>query len=178
MRKEKFVYIILLLLMLLISTSPVVFAGKSFYWLVTDGDIDPQFYIYNYQDQYVGEGLYERIAQFQWYVDRGISRSGTLTGLDKPISGTKATFSMSSLGNDLVLNVQIYRGKVSDPSAGPEIYKWTIADGKSSSYTCISVGFTNLINGQPLSVVSLYENDIAYIGLPNLLKFECRMQLI
>jgi hypothetical protein len=85
---------------------------------------------------------------------------------------------MSSIGNDLVLCVQIYRGKESDPSSGPEIYKWTIADGKSSSYTCIKIEFTNLINGKPLSVVSLYENDIAYISLPNVLKFQCRMQLI
>ena len=177
MKKNKFAALVLLMLMLVISTAPMVCAGKSFYWLVTDGVIDSQIVFVEHSDYWTGEGLEEQIAQFQWYVDRGTSRGGSLIGLDKPVSGTKATLSMISSGNDLQLTIELIKGRIKNPSAGPETYKWIIFNGKDSTNDCINVVFTNLDNGKILTPLSLYENDIAYISLPNVLKFECRMWL-
>lgn len=179
MRKEKIVGILLvwLMLLILISTSPMVSAGKSFYWIVTDGVIDPQSDFVEHFDTWSGVGLEEQAAHFQWYVDRATSRGGSLTGLDKPVGGTKAILSMTGSGNDLQLNIQIYKGGAKNPSAGPEIYEWTIIDGKDSSNNCINVVFTNLITGKTIKSISLYENDIVNIGIPKVLIFECTMQL-
>ena len=180
MRREKFVSIILvwLMLLILISISPIVSAGKSYYWLVTDGDIYPQSVFVEYVDYWADNGLEERNAQFQWFVDKGTSRGGSLAESDKPVGGTKATLSMTGSGNDLQLNIQIYKGGAKNPSAGPEIYQWTIIDGKDSYYDCINVVFTNSITGKSTPSVSLYENDVANIGIPHVLIFECRMWLI
>jgi len=177
MKKNKFAALVMLLLMLLISIAPIVCAGKSFYWLVTDGLIDSQIVSVTYNDYWTGVGLEERFAQFQWYVDKGISRGGSLSGLNKPVSGTKASLSMTGSGNDWQLTIEIIKGTFKNPSAGPETYKWIIINGKDSTNDCINIVFTNLDNGKILPPVSLHENDIAYINIPNVLKFECRMWL-
>ena len=178
MRKEKFIGIILLLVLFcLISVSPGVFAGKAFYWLVTDGEIDSNSVYYAYSDQWIGSSV-DKVADFQWYVDKGISRSGALTGLDKPISGTKATVSLIALDNDLQLTIEIIKGSFKKPSAGPEIYQWTIIDGKNSDNDCICVVFTDLETSEVLESIWLYEGDVFNIRLPSVLRFECSMQLI
>jgi hypothetical protein len=180
MGREKFVSIILvgLMLLILISTSPMVHAGKAYYWLVTDGYIFPESVITEYADQWTENGSNERVAEFQWFVDKGTSRGGSSVGSNKPVGGTKATLSMTGPGNDLHLNIQIYKGGAKSPSAGPEIYNWTIIDGKNSTFDCINIVFTDLITGKSIKSVSLYENDVVNIGIPHVLIFECRMWLI
>jgi len=179
MRKEKTVGIIFVFLMLLsaICISPSVFAGKAFYWLVTDGIIDSQSDFIEYYDQWTLSGVEDQIADFQWYVDKGTTRSGTLTGLDKPVHGTKATLSLIALGNDLQLSLQIIKGNFKKPSAGPEIYQWTIIDGKNSEYDCINIDFVDLDSSEVLASFSLYEGDVVNIRLPSVIRFECIMQL-
>ena len=180
MRREKFVSIILvwLMLLILISTSPIVYAGKPYYWLVTDGDIFPESVSTECADQWTENDSNERNAEFQWFVDKGMSRGGSPAGSNKPVGGTKATLSVTGPGNDLQLNIQIYKGGAKSPSAGPEIYQWTIIDGKNSTLDCINIVFTDLITGKSITSVSLYENDVANIGIPHVLIFECSMWLI
>ncbi len=180
MRKEKFVSILLvgLMLLILISTSPIVYAGKPIYWLVTDEDIFPESVFVKYVENWTENGSNERIAQFIWFVDKGISRGGSPMGSDKPVGGTKAILSMTGSGNDLQLNIQIYKGGAKKPSADPEIYQWIIIDGKNSDYDCINIVFTDSITGKTISMFSLYENDVANIGISHVLIFECRMWLI
>ena len=180
MGRRKFVIIVLVMLMLfiLLSATPIVSAGKAFYWIVTDGEIDPLSDSAEYTDAWTGDDPQERVAEFQWYVDRDISRGGSPTGQDKPVGGTKATLSMTSSGNDLQLIIEIYKGGAKKPSAGPETYQWTIIDGMDSANDCINVIFTNSITGKLISEVSLYENDIVNIGIPNVLIFECTMSLV
>ena len=120
----------------------------------------------------------ERNALFQWFVEKGTSRGGPLVTSDKSVGGTKAILSMTGSGNDLHLNIKIYKGGVKKPSAGPELYQWTITDGKNSDNDCINIVFTNSITGKSISTVSLYENDVANIGIPHVLIFECSMWLI
>ena len=179
MRREKFISIILiwLMLLILINISPIVSAGKSYYWLVIDGDIDPQSVFIEYEGQWTDDGLVDRNALFQWFVEKSTSRGGSLPDLDKPVGGTKTTLSMMSSGNDLQLNIQIYRGGGKNPSTDPEIYQWTIVDGKNSNDNCINIVFTNIITGKSTPLVSLYENDIINIGIPHVSIFECTMQL-
>jgi len=178
MRKKKFIVIILLLMMFcLISVSPGVFAGKAFYWLVTNGEIDSNLDYYEYSDQWTGTSV-DQVADFQWYVDKGTSRGAGLTGLNKPISGTKATLSLIALDNDLQLTIEIIKGSFKKPSAGPEIYQWTIFDGKNSDNDCICVVFTDLETSEILESIWLYEGDVFNIRLPSVLRFECTMQLI
>ena len=76
------------------------------------------------------------------------------------------------------LNIQIYKGGAKNPSVGPEIYHWIIIDGKNSSDDIINIEFTNSITGELISSISLYENDEVNLGLPQVLKFECRMWLL
>jgi hypothetical protein len=180
MKKEKFVSILLLGMMLLIifSASPSVSAGKPIYWLVTDGDIFIENVFVEHVENWIENGPNERVAHFQWFVDKGMSRGGSSIGLDKPIGGTKAILSMSGSGNDLLLDIQILKGGAKNPSAGPEIYQWLITDGKNSDNDCINIEFTDLITGKTISMVSLYENDVVNIGISHILMFECRMWLI
>jgi hypothetical protein len=178
MINKKFVAIAFLFLMLLISVGQIVCANRSFYWLVTDGVIDPLSDFVEYYSTWTGNGLEERNAQFKWYVDSGTSRGGAIPDVDKLISGTKVTLSMTSSGNDLILTIVIMKGADKNPSGGPEIYKWTVINGKDSTNDCISIVFTNLDSGKLLPVISLYENDIAEINIPKVSTFSCRMWLI
>jgi hypothetical protein len=178
MRKKKIVGLVLVWLMLLIiiGTSPLVSAGKSIYWIVTDGVIDISSDYVAYSDFWTGVGFEEQYAYFEWYVDSGASRGGSLTQ-QKPVGGTKAILSMTGSGNDLQLKITIYKGGASNPSGGPEIYEWNIIDGKDSVYDCITVVFTNLITGKTTKPISLYENDVVSIGIPKVLNFDCIMEL-
>ena len=164
-------------MLILISASQIVYVDKPYYLLATDGDTNPQSVFVEYVDQWTEYSLNERNALFEWFVDKGASRGGSSTEQDKPVGGTKATLSMTGLGNDLQLNLHIYKGGAKNPSTGPEIYQWIIIDGKNSPNDCINIEFTNSITRKTLSSVSLYENDVANIGISHVKIFECRMWL-
>jgi hypothetical protein len=180
MRKKKFVGILLVWLMLLflINTSQIVYADKPYFLLVTDGDTDPESDFVEYIDLWSESGPNERFAQFEWIVDKGGSRGGAPIDQDKPVGGTKAALLMTGSENNLELNIKIYKGGAKNPSVGPEIYHWIIIDGKNSSDDCINVEFKNSITGELISSISLYENDEVNLGLPQVLKFECKMWLL
>ena len=180
MSKKKIVSILVvwLMLVILISASTIVSAGKPYYWLVTDGDIFPESVFVEYTENWIENVTNERNAEFIWFVDKGVSRGGSPVGSDKPTGGTKAILSITGSGNDLQLNIQIFKGGAKNPSAGPEIYQWIIIDGKNSDYDCINVEFTDLITGESIQSILLYENDEVTIGIPHVLKFGCRMLLI
>ena len=181
MRKKKSVNIILLvlgMLLILMSTSQIVLADKPYYLLVTDDDYNPLSDFVNYTDTWSEYGLIERIAHFEWVVDKGISRGGSPIDQDKSVGGTKVSLSMIGSENDLQLNIQIYKGGAKNPSIGPEVYQWNITDGKNSFEDCINIEFTNVLTGELISSISLYENDEVHLGLSQVLKFNCRMELI
>jgi len=180
LRKKKLVGILLvwLMLLILINTSQIVYAAKPYYFLVTDGDTDPQSEFVEYIDLWSDSNPNERIAQFEWIVDKGASRGGALKDQDKPVGGTKAALSMSGSENNLELIIKIYKGGEKNPTVGPEIYQWIILDGKNSSEDCINIEFTNSITGELISSISLYENEKINLGLPQVLKFECKMWLL
>jgi hypothetical protein len=145
---------------------------------VTDGDTDPQSEFVEYIDIWLDSGPNERIAQFEWIVDKGASRGGALKDQDKPVGGTKAALTMTGSENNLELIIKVYKGGEKNPSVGPEIYQWIILDGKNSSDDCINIEFTNTITGELISSISLYENEKVNLGLPQVLKFECKMWLL
>ena len=180
MRNKKIVGIlsIWLMLLFLINASQIVVADKPYFLLVTDGDTDPQSDFVEYIDLWNESGPNERIAQYEWIVDKGASRGGTIKDQDKSVGGTKAAISMSGSENNLQLNIQIYKGGAKNPSVGPEIYQWIKLDGKNSSDDCINIEFTNSITGELISSIKLYENDDVNLGLPQVLKFECKMWLL
>ena len=178
MKKRKILVIVFLFLFVLISQGPVVYAGKAFYWLVTDGAIDVQSDFVEHSTMWTGSGLEERYAEFKWYFDKGTSRGGALPDPDKLVSGTQASLSATSSGNDLILTIVIIKGTEKNPSGGPETYKWTIVNGKDSANNCLSVLFTNENSGKTLPAITLYENDMASIKIPRVSTFSCRMCLI
>ena len=153
MKNKKFVGILLVFLMLLflVSTSQIVYADKPYYLLVTDGDYNPQSDFVEYIDLWSDSGPNERIAKFEWIVDKGGSRGGAPINQDKPVGGTKATLLMTGSENNLQLNIIIYKGGAKKPSVGPEEYQWIILDGKNSSDDIINLDFTNSITGELIS---------------------------
>jgi hypothetical protein len=179
-KKKKSIVIMLFILffMTIFSASSTVNAGKAYYWLATDGDIDPQSVFVEYSDLWTGQDLEQRIAQFKWYVDRSVSRGGSISDSSPTVGGTKAELSMSGSGNDWQLNIQIYRGGAKKPTAGPEIYQWNIINGMDSHHDCINVVFTNTITGKTSKSITLYNNDVEIVGLPHISEFTCRMWLI
>lgn len=165
-------------LVTILGASFTVSAGRRYYWLVTDGDTDPQSVSVEVIDIWTGQGLEQRIARFQWYVDM----SGTIGGVPigdygRTIGGTKALLSMTGSGNDWHLHIQIYRGGANNPIAGPEEYNWKIINGKDSYRDSINVVFTDTATGKTAKVVTLYHNDVVIVGIPHSAEFTCRMWL-
>lgn len=176
--KNKIIILVWMMLLALISISPIVFADKAYCWLVTDEVIDPEE-VFTYKEYiWTDNDPVQQTANFEWHVDKGTSRGGSLFDSEKPIGGTKATLSMTGSGNDLQLNIIIYKGGAKNPTAGPEEYQWTIINGKNSDNNCINVEFINTITAKTIAILKLYENDVANIGIPHVLTFECKMWLL
>ena len=169
---------ILILAIFTFGSFTVSAAGKKFYWLVTDENLDPASVSVEYYTTWTGLGLEERIAEFQWYADSGSNRGAPSIDSDQPMGGVKAIVTMTGSGNDWQLVIQIYKGGASNPSIGPEEYKWTILNGKVASLDIINVVFTETISGKTAKVVSLHENDQVTVGIPRCSVFNCRMWLI
>jgi hypothetical protein len=103
------------MLLILTSTSQIVSADKPYYWLATDGETDSQIVFVEYVDEWTVDEPNERIAEFEWFVDKGLSRGGSSNHQDKPVGGTKASLSMTGSGNHVQLNIQIYKGGEKNP---------------------------------------------------------------
>jgi hypothetical protein len=180
MFKKKIFYLILLFIIFgaFLSASFTVSAGKRYYWLVTDGDIDPQSVSIEVIDIWTGLGLEQRIANFQWYVELSGSRGSTpISSYDISLGGTKAKLSMSDVDNDWLLQIRIYRGGEKNPTTGPEEYNWRIINGKDSYRDSINVVFTDTATGKTSKAISLYQNDEIIVGIPHCAEFTCRMWL-
>ena len=180
MFKKKLVYMIVLLVILgaFLSASFTVSAGKRYYWLVTDGVVDPQSVSVEVIDIWTGLGLEQRIANFKWYVESSGPRGSTPTSsYDISLGGTKAKLSMTGIDNDWLLQIQIYRGGAKNPTAGPEEYNWMIINGKDAYRDSINVVFTDIVTGKTAKVITLYQNDEVTVGIPHCAEFTCRMWL-
>ncbi len=180
MIKRKSFYIVLLSFVIIniLGASFTVSAGRSYYWLVADGEIDPQSVSIEVIDVWTGLGLEQRIVKFQWYVEvSGPIGSAPIGDYGLAIGGTKAKLSMTDSGNDWHLQIQIYRGGANNPIAGPEEYNWKIINGKDSYRDSINVVFTDTATGKTAKVVTLYHNDVVVVGIPRSAEFTCRMWL-
>ena len=169
---------VLILALFVFGSFTVGAAGKKSYWLVTDGNIDPSSDLVEYVTIWSGTGLETRTAEFQWYVDSGSYGGVPLSNTGGKLGGVKALVTLIGIENDLQLTIKIYKGGESKPSIGPEVYIWTIVNGKDSPNDRISLVFTDKASGKISKVITLYENDEQGIGIPNGSDFECRIWLM
>lgn len=179
MKKEKSVTVILIsvILVVILSINPIVNAAKNKgdYWIVTDGDTNPELTHKSYTDLWTGQEIEERNVLFEWYIYYN-NNIVSVASQGWKVGGVKAECTVYSSGKDLYLYIRPYKGGLSSSKVS-ETFVWKVVDGKDSTNNQFNFVFTSIDTGRMSKTVTLNIGEERIVGLPCSSSYSCRMWL-
>jgi hypothetical protein len=145
--------------------------GRKFYFIATEGVIDPETNYHHFVDTWTGNGLEQRIITFEWYIShKGNIVSASSKGIK--FGGVKADFMVHSIDNEIFLSINIYRGEAS------ETILWQVTNGKDSTNDRFASVVMSIETGELSEAITLFEGDLLTLRLPYSSSYNCRMWLM